>query len=137
MRMYPQVSFLKRNKVSIGIVVTLFLLELLYLLNRDILRPLYTSNEVVVVLLGSLPNFLAALGVSLALIPICLRWGDKKVGRSFVYLVSIICWGLLLQEEITPFAFGSCVSDVNDMIASTMGTAVGIAFYEILVLGQS
>ncbi|GAF05107.1 hypothetical protein [Saccharicrinis fermentans] len=134
--MYPEVSFFKRNNVSIRIVVTLFLLELLYLLNRDVLRPSFRSNEAVVVLLGSLPNFLAAFGVCLALIPLCLRWGDKKVGRSFVYLVSIICWGLLMQEEITPFAFGSCVNDVNDMIASTIGTAVGIGFYEMLVPDQ-
>ncbi|MGQ1787599.1 MULTISPECIES: hypothetical protein [unclassified Saccharicrinis] len=122
----------KLQHINVRIITALALLELLYLLNRDFLRPSYKSNEIIVVFLGSLPNFLAALGASMAIIPVGLKWLDNKMSRMVVYIFSMGCLGLLVQEEITPFAFGSCVNDVNDMIASSIGTVMGISLYELL-----
>ncbi len=122
------------NRINTSVFVTLILLEILYLLNRDLLRPSFRTNQIiVVVVLGSLPNFLASFGAGIALLPLCLNWLNKLTGRKVFYSVIVFIQGLLIEEEISPFLFGSRVNDLNDVIASIMGALFAILIYEVLL----
>jgi len=87
-------------------------------------------NTFVVMILGSLPNFLASLAAGIIFIPFSVRKLSVADGRLLVYLFSAVCLVLLIQEEISPFIFGSRINDVNDMITSCIGTFCSVIIYE-------
>ena len=118
------------KKLYFSLLVVLLIMELLYLLNRDFLRPMFQSNTFVVMILGSLPNFLASLAAGIIFIPFSVRKLSVADGRLLVYLFSAVCLVLLIQEEISPFIFGSRINDVNDMITSCIGTFCSVIIYE-------
>ncbi len=127
--------FLKHRR-ALGLFLFLLFLEALYFLNRDYLRPTFRSNYYVVLLLGSLPNFLASLGAGLFFnFPILLDISALKQ-RWFVYVITIITLFLLILEELTPCMFGSRVGDINDMIASVIGSIISLLYFEKLKSGS-
>ncbi|WP_066628520.1 hypothetical protein [Labilibacter marinus] len=117
-------------KVIVAVVAVLIVLQLVYVLNRDYLRPSFQINNFIVVLLGSLPNFLAAFAAGIVFIPIALFYLNKRMGNYVVYSFTAICLTMLIREEFEPFMFGSIVNDFNDIVASIIGAVLALLLFE-------
>jgi hypothetical protein len=99
-------------------------------LNKTLLRPQLNHSKIGQILTGSLPNFLAALLISLAFAnPILAK--KPKHGRRWMYLMAGLVFALLALEEFKPIWGASEYYDTFDIWASGFGSSVAIILYEM------
>jgi hypothetical protein len=100
-------------------------------LNKTLLRPQLSNSEIGRILTGSLPNFLAALLISLAFVNAVLA-KKPKYGRMLIWLIAFLVFATLAIEEFKPIWGASQVYDTFDVLASGFGSLVAIILYEIV-----
>jgi len=83
------------------------------------------------ILTGSLPNFLAALLISLAFVNAILAKKPKH-GRRWICLTAFLVFAILALEEFKPIWGASEYYDTFDVLASGFGSFVAIILYEIV-----
>ncbi len=121
-----------KNRLRI-VLGNLFLFAALFgsiTLNKTLLRPQLRNSEVGQILTGSLPNFLAALLISLAFVNGILAKKPKH-GRLWMYLIACLVFAILALEEFKPIWGASEYYDTFDVLASGLGSFVAIILYEI------
>ena len=121
-----------KNKLRI-VLGNLFLFAALLgliTLNKTFLRPQLRHSEIGQILTGSLPNFLAALLISLAFVNGILAKKPRH-GRMWMCLVAGVVFAILALEEFKPMWGASKYYDTLDVWASGLGSFVAIILYEI------
>jgi len=107
-------------------------LFLLVTFNKEYIRPAFGHAPVIGILTGSLPNFLAACLISLAVVNGVLSRRPER-GRLFVYIGSSLVFLVLLVEELRPMWGASTQYDLFDILASGLGSLTAILIYELTV----
>ncbi len=118
------------------IIINAFLVAALFglvSLNKEFLRPVFNNSNVLKVLTGCFPNFIAAFIISLASVTAVLVRKLNR-GRLIVYLSSIAVFIILMMEELTPMWGASTHYDSFDIIASGVGSLLAIVTFELLTL---
>ena len=119
-----------RLRVVLGNLFLFAALLGLITLNKTLLRPQLKNSQTGQILTGSLPNFLAALLISLAFAnPILAK--KPKHGRMWMYLMACLVFAILALEEFKPIWGASEYYDTWDVLASGFGSFVAIILYEI------
>ncbi len=116
------------------LVINILLFALLYFavdFNKTYLRPTYGHIDSLNIILGSLPNFLAALIIHLCALPFVL-FKIKKRKRGAFYLIGLLIFAVLSFEEFMPLWGASSVYDIGDIIANAFGIILAIAVFEII-----
>ena len=103
--------------------------------NKDVLRPNYGHLPFWDIVLGSLPNFVAAYLISLAFVNGVIRKSTKHA-RLIVYSSSFIVFVLLAIEEIKPMWGASTSYDIFDILASLLGAILSVITFELFVWVQ-
>ena len=103
--------------------------------NKEVLRPACTHIPILNALTGCLPNFLAAVLISLAVVN-ALRVRKPRYGRLFAYGGFILVFSILTVEELKPMWGASNYCDPLDILASALGALAGIAVYEVVRFKQ-
>ena len=106
-------------------------LFLLVTFNKEFLRPALEHTPFLGVLTGCLPNFLAALLISLAAVNGVLTRQPAR-GRLFAYLSALLVFLVLTVEELRPMWGASTVYDIFDVAASALGSLAAVSIYEII-----
>jgi len=122
-----------RKKV---IAINAILLAVLYSLisfNKEVLRPSLKDSDLLVILTGCFPNFIAAYIISLAVVAAALIRNFKQA-RLVVYIFSFVVFIILMIEELKPMWGASTYYDKFDIIASGVGSILAILTYELLNL---
>lgn len=123
----------KSKKRLLATNVLLFVvLFMLVKFNKEYLRPQFGQMPFVGILTGSLPNFLAALLISLCAVNGVLSRKPKH-GRPIVYAGSSLVFLVLAVEELRPMWGASTQYDLYDIIASALGSLLAILVYELIV----
>jgi len=117
------------------IIINAFLVAALFglvSLNKEFLRPTLNNSNVLKVLTGCFPNFIAAFIISLASVSAVLV---RKLnhGRLIVYVCSLAVFIILMIEELIPMWGASTYYDSFDIIASGTGSLLAIITYELLL----
>ncbi len=118
------------------LVINAFLVAVLFglvSLNKEVLRPALNSSQLMIILTGSFPNFIAGLIISLAAVSAVLIRKLKR-GRLIIYLWSIAVFVILMIEEIKPMWGASTLYDTFDIIASGVGSALAIITFELITV---
>ena len=118
------------------IAINAFLIAALFglvSLNKEILRPALNNSDLLKILTGCFPNFIAAYIISLALVSAAIIRKFKH-SRLIVYSGSIAVFAILTIEEIMPMWGASTTYDLFDIIASGVGSGLAIITYELLIL---
>jgi hypothetical protein len=102
-------------------------------LNKEILRPALNDSDLLKILTGCFPNFIAAYLISLAVVSAVLIRKFKH-GRLIVYLSSIAVFVILTVEELKPMWGANTYYDIFDIVASGVGSTLAIFTYELLIL---
>jgi hypothetical protein len=102
-------------------------------LNKEVLRPLVKNSEILKILTGCFPNFIASFLISLLFISAVLIRKPIR-GRTIVYLSSVVIFVVLLIEELKPMWGASSHYDPYDIIASGIGSLSAIAVFELFNL---
>jgi hypothetical protein len=102
-------------------------------LNKEFLRPTLNNSNLLKILTGCFPNFIAAYLISLASVSAVLI---RKInhGRLIVYTSSIVVFIILMIEELKPMWGASTYYDLFDIIASGMGSILTIITYELAIV---
>ena len=119
-----------RKKV---IAVNAFLLAALFglvSLNKEIMRPRFRNSEVLNILTGCFPNFIAAFLISMMFISAVLIRKPVR-GRIIAYLGSIAVFLVLMIEELKPMWGASSYYDPYDIVASGIGSLFAIVIFEL------
>jgi hypothetical protein len=123
---------LKGRRKLIAMNALLFAaLFLLVTLNKEQLRPALWDVPVLGTLTGCLPNFLAAMLISLCAVNAVMTRKPAR-GRLIVYVSSGVIFLILAVEELRPMWGASTVFDVYDIVASALGSAAAVILYEIV-----
>jgi hypothetical protein len=102
-------------------------------LNKEFLRPTLNNSDLLKILTGCFPNFIAAYLISLA--PVSAVMIRKiKHGRLIVYTGSIVVFLILMIEELKPMWGASKYYDLYDIIASGFGSILTIITYELAIV---
>jgi hypothetical protein len=126
----PRASWRGRGRLFAGNALLFAALFLLVTFNKEYLRPALWNVPVAGTLTGCLPNFLAAMLISLAFVNAVLSRRLRR-GRLLVYISSVVVFLVLTVEEIKPMWGASTVFDSFDVIASAAGSTAAILVYEI------
>jgi len=118
-------------RVVLGNLLLFAALYGLVTLNKTLLRPRLGNSGISQIVTGSLPNFLAALLISLAFVNGIVAKKPKH-GRMWMYLTACIVFAILALEEFRPTWGASTYCDTLDVLASGLGSLVAIIVYEIL-----
>ena len=102
-------------------------------LNKEILRPALNDSDLLKILTGCFPNFIAAYLISLAFVSAVLIRKFKH-GRLLVYSGSIAVFAILTMEELKPMWGANTYYDIFDIVASGVGSTLAILTYELLKL---
>jgi hypothetical protein len=122
-----------KEKVRL-IATNLLLFAALFLLvtfNKEFLRPAFWHTPVIGVLTGSLPNFLAAFLISLAVVN-GVNSRKPKHGRLIAYIGSSLIFLVLTVEELRPMWGASTQYDLYDILASGLGSLTAISVFELV-----
>jgi hypothetical protein len=126
----------KSKKRLVATNVLLFvLLFVLVKYNKEYWRSEFGLVPFVGILTGSLPNFLAACLISLAVVNGVLSKRPER-GRLFVYIGSTLIFLVLTVEELRPMWGASTQYDLYDILASALGSLTAILVYELLARNQ-
>ena len=119
-----------RKKV---IAVNAFLLAALFglvSLNKEIMRPRFRNSEVLNILTGCFPNFIAAFLISMMFTSAVLIRKPVR-GRIIAYLGSIAVFLVLMIEELKPMWGASSYYDPYDIVASGIGSLFAVVIFEL------
>jgi len=122
----------KKKVIAINAILFAVLFSLVSL-NKEILRPALNNSNLLKILTGCFPNFIAAYLISLASVSGALIRKFKH-GRLFVYTFSTAVFAILMTEEFIPLWGASTYYDIFDIIASGVGSTLTIITYELLIL---
>jgi len=120
------------------IIINILLFAFLYFVvdfNKTYLRPTYAHIDSLNIILGSLPNFLAALVIHLCTYPFVL-FKIKKRKRGVFYLIGLLIFAVLSFEELIPLWGASKVYDIGDIVANALGIFISILVFEIIRFGS-
>ena len=115
------------------IAINAFLVAALFglvTLNKEVLRPTLKNSEILKILTGCFPNFIAAFLISSVFISAVLVRKPIR-GRIIVYLSSVIVFFVLMLEELKPMWGVSSHYDPYDIVASGIGSLSAIAVFEL------
>lgn len=121
------------NRKRARIVIALLLAALFGLIsfNKEFLRPAFSNSEILKIVTGCFPNFIAAFLISaVAVSAVVIR--KIRHGRLIVYASSIIVSTILIIEEFIPMWGASEHYDIYDVIASVVGSFLAIVTFELL-----
>ena len=96
------------------------ILILCFALNAFFREHLTGRYEILDIILGSLPNFIAVLIISITLTD------NKKVVGIYKYIIIITVTSLLILEEYYPTFTGNKIFDFYDIFASVLGGLLAI-----------
>ena len=91
------------------------LMIVLFALNAFFRKYLTGRNEILDIILGSLPNFIAVLVIALVLSD------QKRVVGIYKYIIIVTVTSLLVVEEYFPTFTGNKIFDIYDILASVLG----------------
>ncbi len=121
----------KKRVITINAILFAALFGLISF-NKEFLRPTLNNSELLKILTGCFPNFIAAYIIStLAVTAVVIR--KIKHGRLIVYTSSIVVSAILIIEELKPMWGASEHYDTYDIIASVMGSFFAIITFELLI----
>jgi len=120
-----------KKKVLVINAVLFAVLFGLVSLNKEVLRPALNSSQLMRMLTGCFPNFIAAYLISLAWVSAVLI-RKLKHARLIIYLWSFAVFAILMIEELKPMWGASTQYDAFDIIASGAGSALAILTYELI-----
>jgi NhaP-type Na+/H+ and K+/H+ antiporter len=126
------------NKIKKVIVINVILFAVLYglvSLNKVFLRPALNNSNLLEILTGCFPNFIAAYLISLASVSAVLI-RKLKQGRLIVYTSSVAVFAVLMIEELKSIWGASTYYDIFDIIASGVGSTFTIVTYELLIFAR-
>ena len=118
------------------IVINAFLFAALFgllSLNKEILRPTLNGAGFQKIFTDCFPNFIAAFLIGLSFVSAVLI-RQIKHGRLIVYLSALVVFLILMIEEIKPMWGASEFYDLNDIMASGIGSFLSLVTYELLLL---
>jgi len=119
------------------IAINFILFAILYLLvefNKEFIRPLIGDSHILRILTGGFPNFIAAYIISLfPIAAILTKRLNAQKGRFILYVVAIVVFLILTNEEFQPFFGASTVFDIYDIIANGLGLIFAIITFELLL----
>jgi len=121
------------NSRKKAIAVNAFLMAALFglvSLNKEILRPRFRDSEVLNILTGCFPNFIAAFLISMMFISAVLIRKPAR-GRIIAYLGPVAVFLVLMIEELKPMWGASSYYDPYDILASGIGSLSAIVIFEI------
>ena len=121
----------KKKVITINAILFAALFGLISF-NKEFLRPTLNNSELLKILTGCFPNFIAAYIVSIAIVTaVMIR--KIKHGRLIVYTSSIVVSAILIIEELKPMWGASEHFDIYDIIASVVGSFLAIITFELLI----
>ena len=100
---------------SIQLKYLSFVLIVCFALNALFRKHLTGIDEILDIILGSLPNFIAVLVISLVITD------QKKVVGIYKYIIILTVTSLLIVEEFYPTFTGNKIFDRYDILASILG----------------
>ena len=100
---------------SIQLKYLSFVLIACFALNALFRKHLTGRDEVLDIILGSLPNFIAVLVISI------IFSDQKKVVGIYKYIIILTVTSLLVLEEFYPTFTGNKIFDLYDILASVLG----------------
>jgi hypothetical protein len=106
-------------------------LLLLVTFNKEFLRPAFGHTPVIGILTGSVPNFLAAFLISLAVVN-GVNFRRPERGRLLVYIGSSLVFLVLAVEELRPIWGASTQYDLYDILASGIGSLTAMLVFEVM-----
>ena len=119
------------------ITINLILFAVLYFsvsFNKEFIRPLIEDNNILGILTGSFPNFMAAYIISLfPIAAILAKYPNVKNSRFIIYFVAFMVFLILTVEELNPFFGASTVYDTYDLIANGLGSILAIITFELVL----
>ena len=119
------------------IAINLILFAVLYFavsFNKEFIRPIIDDSNLLRILTGSFPNFIAAYIISFFPIAAILSKNiNIKISRYIIYIVAFIVFLILTVEEFQPFFGASTVYDLYDIIASGLGSVLTIITFELFL----
>ena len=102
-------------------------------INKDIFRPIFRNRQILGIITGSFPNFIAAYIISLFPIsPVLSRNLNIRRSRIIIYLVAALVFIILTIEEISPFIGASETFDLYDIIGNGMGSVCAVLTFELI-----
>lgn len=116
------------------IAINAFLLAALFglvSLNKEVLRPGFRNSEILKILTGCFPNFIAAFLISMMFVSAVLIRKPVR-GRVIAYLGSAAVFLVLMMEELKPMWGASSYYDPFDIVASGIGSLVAIVIFELI-----
>ena len=105
-----------------------------FALNAFFRKYLTGKNELLDIILGSLPNFIAVFVISIVLTD------QKKVVGIYKYIIILTVTSLLVLEEFFPTFTGNKIFDLYDILASVLGGLFAIIltlFYNCKILSTT
>lgn len=121
----------KKRVITINAILFAALFGLISF-NKEFLRPTLNNSELIKILTGCFPNFIAAYIISTAAVTaVVIR--KIKHGRLIVYSSSIVVSAILIIEELKPMWGASEHYDRYDIIASVVGSFFAIITFELLI----
>ena len=120
-----------KRKLLVTNILLFVVLFVLVKFNKEYLRPQFAEMPFVGILTGSVPNFLAALLISLCAVNAVLARKPKR-GRLIVYAGSSLVFLVLAVEELRPMWGASTRYDQYDIIASALGSLTAILIFELI-----
>ncbi|MDX5586033.1 MAG: hypothetical protein QNK20_14155 [Aureibaculum sp.] len=121
----------KKRVITINAILFAALFGLISF-NKEFLRPTLNNSEVLKILTGCFPNFIAAYIISTAAVTaVVIR--KIKHARFIVYTSSIVVSAILIIEELKPMWGASERYDTYDIIASVVGSFFAIMTFELLI----
>ena len=121
----------KKRVITINAILFAALFGLISF-NKEFLRPTLNNSELIKILTGCFPNFIAAYIISTAAVTaVVIR--KIKHGRLIVYTSSIVVSAILIIEELKPMWGASEHFDTYDIIASVVGSFLAIMTFELLI----
>ncbi len=100
---------------SIQLKYLSFVLIVCFALNALFRKHLTGIDAILDIILGSLPNFIAVLVISLIISD------QKKVVGIYKYIITLTITSLLVVEEFFPTFTGNKIFDLYDILASILG----------------
>lgn len=116
------------RKVSrIHLTINLILIILFYI-NKRYLRPNYSDIIFVSTIIDCLPNLIGAFIFSLLPMSKALKHNLNK-GRLVILICSVSVFAILTFEEYNPYLTASKTFDINDIIATGIGSFLAFIYY--------
>jgi len=121
----------KKRVITINAILFAALFGLISF-NKEFLRPTFNNSELMKILTGCFPNFIAAYIISAAAVSAVVIRNVKR-SRLIVYSSSIVVSVILIIEELIPMWGASEHYDTYDIIASVIGSFFAIITFELLI----